>query len=693
MKLRVINLKFKVTMQSAKEDCASACVCAILNNYFSKNISLCEIRPIIKNTLNGTSFGSIQKGLERIGIISTIYRTEKNINVFHSVNYPIITQIQKDDGSYHYIVVIKCRGNKIYYCDPEYSNIRKISYDEFVSKWIAYIIQIDVNASEIKIEIDDNSNHLGFFKLLLKIKGKITVIVILSIAIYFLGIISATMFNAYFNIIIPNKLSGLISTIMIIYMVVSLIKFGLNLLSTILVNSLNKALDTNLSKEFFEELFQKPTSALEYFGIGEILTTLSNVILIRQRFFAIVVFLPLNCIWLFISLFLLFRMNTFLTILVFFLIVLLVLVIAYANDDYKDLSQKVLSSNKEFNDSVIEIFSNIAMIKGYQQEIDFINRGENALLENINSRNRLLNFDAKFTGVKQIILELFNIILFSIGTVLIIDGNFLTGSLLTYNSMLGFAINPLLNLANVQSLFTQGKSAQDLLYNFLNSRINLFGNKKFPKNETNLVLEMKHVNFSYENRTSLLNDVNLSLKDNNSIAITGNNGSGKTTVGKLLSRYYLPDSGTIMVNGLDINEISNIEFYENVLFIDSNEDLISSTIIDNILLGRNIDIEKISKVLNDLKLDEFINKLEKGYDTLVGTDGINLSEGQKQLIKIARATVEEKKIYIFDEIMNGLDSTHKSDIIQYLHNLTGLKIFITHDAQLMESCDNIFRVN
>lgn len=686
-------MRFKITPQSTREDCGSACVCMILNNYFQKNVSLCEIRPIIKNTLNGTSFGDIKKGLERFGINSKIFKAKKVVNAFTEISLPIITQIQNDKDTYHYIVIYKCTNKHLFYADPEFSTVKKIKIKNFILNWIPYIVQVDIETSSLKVDVEDNLNKLGYLNLLSKIKGKVTIIVLLSIVIYALGVILATMFNSYFNIVIPLKLSSLIFYVMVLYIGVSLIKFILNFLTTIMTNSLNKVLDTILSNEFFSSLFHKSPAALEYFGIGEIITTLSNIILIRQRFFICIIALPLNCIWLVTSLILLIRINSNLSMLVFFLIFLLVLIIAHSNDRYQLLSRQVLTSNKTFNDSMIDIFSNVTMIKEYQQELEFTNRGRSSLLENINSKNRLLNFDAKLTGIKQMVLEVFNIVLFSIGTLLIIDNHFTIGSLLTFNSLIGYALNPLLNLANIQSLLTQGKAAQELLFNFLNSNLSLFGNKDFPDTSHNLILEIKDLNFSFESRNPLIKNINLYSEKDNSIAIVGANGSGKTTVGKLLAQYYHPDSGSIKINNLNINQISEKEFYKYVLFIDSNEELISSNIIDNITLGRNINPQVLDEVAKSLNLNNFIDKLDKGYSTTVGKEGINLSLGQKQLIKIARATVEEKSIYIFDEITNGLDNVYKKDTMEYLLQLSGLKIFITHDKELINLCDNILIID
>lgn len=688
-----MKMNFKITPQSGEADCGAACVSMLLTNYFNKVVSLCEIRPIIKNTHTGTSFGDLKEGLTKIGIKATIFKAEKDKAAFNEMKAPLLTQIKKTDNSYHYLLLIKITNKHVYYADPELSKIQKKTIDVFIKSWIPYIIQIDLKNSALDLDIIENLQKLNYRGLLRNVKGKVTLIIILSLLSYMLGLFIASMYTTYFDIIVPNSLIGLIFSIMIVYLIAALFKFILNFLTTIVTNSLNKTIDAILSTEFFQTLFRKSTASLEYFGMGDIIATLSNIIMIRQRFFTLIIAVPLNVILVLSSFYILTRINLYLAFLLLSLIIIFLLIIIYSNEKYLSFSKKLIQSNKEFNDNIIDTFSNINTIKQYQQETYFVDRGKNKLVENISIRNSLLNFDAKLEGIKAMVLDMFNVILFSLGSYLIIKGTFVTGTLLMYNSIIGFTINPILMLINSQSLITQGKVAEELLFNLLSSELNHFGSSSFPNLETKNAIIVKNLGFAFDGRKPLLKNINLKIEDKTSIAFTGSNGSGKTTLGKLLARLYLPDKGEILLNRTNINCISESELVKNLIYIDSEEKIMSATILENICLGRIIDSEKLKQISESTGLHDLIQNLPMGYDTPIGIDGINLSLGQKQLIKIARATVEEKRIYIFDEITNGLDKANKSKLINYLIGLPGIKIFITHDTELVQSCHKEINVD
>lgn len=688
-------MRFKILPQISNEDCGAACVCMLLNNYFKKDIPLCEIRPMIKNTQSGTSFSDMKNGMEMIGIESKIYESKKEAQSFSEMKLPCITQIKNVDDEYHYILIFKVSKHYIYYADPAYTTVKRMKYEEFLSIWEPYIIQIDLSHSKVLLSLESNLRDISYTKLLKLIRGRYIIITLLSIMVYALGLFMSTMYNTYFNILIPSKIPRLIISSFWVFIIAAGVKFLLSYLSTIATNSVNKTLDTKLSNEFFKSLFQKPAAALEYFGIGEILATLSNVVTIRQRFVTCVINLPMNFLWLGVSLFLVFKVNIYFSILMTVLIIIFTATALFTNDNYQKYSKDLLKSNKFLNDKIIDIFSNTTMIKSHGQEEVFIKRGQKELVSNIIAQNKLFNFDAKFFGIKQLFLDSFNIAIFSIGALQIADGHLSVGILLTYNSIIGFATNPLITILNYQSILTQGKTAENLLLNFIGTKINMFGHSKFPhaEEENSIRITISDLSFSFSSRNRLFKNVSLDTSSMKNIAIVGSNGSGKTTFGKILCRQYLPDSGQVMINRVPLNEISEKELIDNILFVDSDQSILSTSIIDNILLGRQASVDNVMEVSNAIGLSRFIDQLSNGYETQIGKTGLSLSLGQRQLIKIARGLIEKREIMVFDEITNGLDEEYKDLVFEYLNSIPGIKFFITHDNALANKCEMVINMD
>lgn len=426
--------------------------------------------------------------------------------------------------------------------------------------------------------------------------------------------------------------------------------------------------------------------AIESYEIGELLTNLSNVILIRQRFLTYLQLLPISVLTITGSFYLLYLSDEKLSFFVILLVIVLSLIIYLSDSHYEKLSKELIETGQDFNDSVIDTFTNVSIIKQLGLEKEFGNRGKKKLTNYIISRTKMLNFDSILNQIKSFVLSSFNIILFSTGVYLITLNQLSSGVLLTFNALLAYVTNPILNLANLQSVLVQGKVAQEKLYNILESQIVLYGNKSLVIENDDIFINFDLVSYDYDSNSKILKDISINICGNN-IALSGTNGVGKSTIGKLIARLYIPDSGSIEINGQNLIDISEESVSKNIIYVDGRESLFSSSVSDNIKLGRNIKDEDIYDTLSKLKANSIFQNLD--FENISDKQ---LSLGQMQIIKVLRATLSAKKIYIFDEITNGLDECVKQNVVDYLFGLKGMKIFITHDKEVISKCEKEYTV-
>ena len=188
----------------------------------------------------------------------------------------------------------------------------------------------------------------------------------------------------------------------------------------------------------------------------------------------------------------------------------------------------------------------------------------------------------------------------------------------------------------------------------------------------------------------IFKNVNIKIEANSNIALMGNSGSGKETIGKLIANYYGVKKGRILVNGIEIQQYTKESLTNQILYIPQKVELFSGTILENILLGRDIDEEKVFEISRRIGFDEIVNQFSKGYNTILGERGIMLSTGQMQMLNIIRATVQNYNIIIFDEVTNGLDFELKEKVCNYLFEYGNIKLFITHDYEFAKKCDDIY---
>jgi len=223
-----------------------------------------------------------------------------------------------------------------------------------------------------------------------------------------------------------------------------------------------------------------------------------------------------------------------------------------------------------------------------------------------------------------------------------------------------------------------------------------FGHKQIKN--PNGIIEFKNVKFKYrEDEENTLKDLNLLIESNRKIAIVGRSGNGKSTIFNLLLRYFDPTNGQIFIDGIDIKELSEDSLRENISIIRQSPFLFNMTIMENFrLVKEDVTLEEVKEVCKKAYIDEYIESLPNGYDTIVGEGGINLSGGQKQRIAIARTLLLNTKIILFDEATSALDNESQEYIKKTIDNLVKdhTIIIVAHrlstivDADLIHVIDN-----
>ena len=205
-------------------------------------------------------------------------------------------------------------------------------------------------------------------------------------------------------------------------------------------------------------------------------------------------------------------------------------------------------------------------------------------------------------------------------------------------------------------------------------------------------IEFKNVSFSYDNKRNVLNKINFKIPSGSSLAIVGPTGAGKSTISRLLFRFYDVSSGSILVNGKDIRDITQVSLRKNIGVVPQDTVLFNDTIYYNLSYGKiNADEKEIWEVARRAKLSELIKTLPDGMSTVVGERGLKLSGGEKQRVAIARTLLKNPPILILDEATSSLDTLTEKEIKVSLNNLAKKRtsIIIAHRLSTIVDADKI----
>ena len=266
------------------------------------------------------------------------------------------------------------------------------------------------------------------------------------------------------------------------------------------------------------------------------------------------------------------------------------------------------------------------------------------------------------------------------------------GDFLAYFTAMGMLVKPAKTLINInkplQQAIVAGKSVFSLIDESPESNPS-----KNPIHSISGEICFDNVSFSYDNEKPSLANINLTIKKGETIALVGSTGSGKTTMVNLLTRFYNPSSGKILIDGQDIVSYELESYRSNFSYVDQNVRLFNDTISGNIAFGQkesmSMDlIRNAAKVSNSI---EFIEKLDKTYDSDIGEDGVTLSGGQRQRLSIARAIAKDSPILILDEATSALDSATEKLVQSAINKMQQDRttIIIAHRLTTIQNADRI----
>ena len=344
------------------------------------------------------------------------------------------------------------------------------------------------------------------------------------------------------------------------------------------------------------------------------------------------------------------------------------------------LSHSLQSDLAQSASFLTESFVGARLIKSYQLESEQKDKASNHF-------NRLKTLFVKLVSTRaglEPVMEIVGGIAISLVILLagwqIISGRSSVGEFSGFISALLIAVGPARALGTLNSVLQEGTAAATRVFAGIDSKavvIESESAKSLIKPKGNLVF--KNVSYSYSDKNlSALNDIDLEIFPGEHIAIVGSSGSGKSTLVNLIFRFFDPESGKIIFDDQDIRFLKLSSLRKNIAIVSQETSLLYGSVHENISYGdKTATKNKILKAAIEADADQFIRKLPKGYDTLVGENGENLSGGEKQRISIARAILKNPAVLILDEPTSALDASTEERIKNALHKASASRTTIT----------------
>ena len=352
-----------------------------------------------------------------------------------------------------------------------------------------------------------------------------------------------------------------------------------------------------------------------------------------------------------------------------------------------------LQASELFTKFLSEILKATSVIKIFQKEEIELKNFKNIIDDRIEKMTKVERTRLGAAPVMETITGIAIAIVVLAGGFLSIKNEIEVGSFFSFLTALMLAYQPVRALSGVNIGINEGLVAAKRIYELLDNQdlVNKNLNLK-DLNVTNKDIELKNVSFTYPDGTEALKKISTKIKGGSTVALVGKSGSGKTSFINLIPKFYNLSSGSIEIDGQNINEINLHSLRKEIALVSQDTILFDDTVKSNIAYGK-IDANEmeIFEASKNAAADEFIKELPNGYNTIIGENGVKLSGGQKQRISIARAMLKNSSIILLDEATSALDTESESKVKFAIDNLIKNRttIIIAHRLSTIKNADKI----
>ena len=352
--------------------------------------------------------------------------------------------------------------------------------------------------------------------------------------------------------------------------------------------------------------------------------------------------------------------------------------------------EKAQKSFGDMNNSVLEGVEGVRLTRSFVQEKDEYARFYEMTENYLQKFMKVVKLDSLFNPLTTIVVSVTFILSFGFGAYFIKQGDITLGEFITFNIYLNMMIWPMFATGITIDLMQRGNASYTRINRVFNTEDDvIFGTN--TNHKTDIGFESYGFTYPSSNHVNL-KDITIDLKSGDTLGIVGRTGSGKTTLIKQLLMYYPFGEGKLQIDGVPISDISRSDFREKIGYVSQDNILFSKTVRENILFGkRDATEEELQEAIKMSALDQDIENMPNGLDTLVGEKGIALSGGQKQRVSIARSFIKNPDILILDDALSAVDAMTESRIIENIKATRQGKttIIITHRLSAVQHADQI----
>lgn len=659
-------------------ECGMASV-AMMLNYYDYKIELSTLREEYGVHTGGFNLFQLKQILLDYNIDSKGVKIS-DITSFKKDMLPIIGFWKGK----HFLVIERVEKDKILVADPAQGK-KWIDKEEFNHNFSSIGLICTPNE---KFEKNTNSNKLNFFlSILYKNKKFLISVLLLSILIQAFGITIPLLTQKLIDGI-NGASTNFINQIGFAILVSMVLLYILNFFRSFVITKFQTFFDKELMSSLFKHLLHLPYKFFTNRSSGELIFRMNSNVYIRQLLSQRIISIFIDSLLAVAYLIVMFRQSTYITFMVILISIFLLSMSLYQSNKIQQITDLQMIEVAKVQGVLNESINGVITIKSIGGEKTAFNKWEKYFdkqLEYSYKQGVLTSFLGNIPVAVQSLLNIF--IIWYGSNVLSI------GSLIAFNSVAIAFIQPILSLGNSYTDIL-------LLKTYLNKIYDIFNTKEEDSNKSENItinsgnINIEDVSFGYHKFETILKNISLDIKSGEKIAVVGKSGCGKSSILKLLLGLYVPNSGKIYVDSVDISTINAKSLRSQIGVILQEPQLFNCTIKENILIGKeNVSDENLNYAVANSGINDFLKNCPLGLNTIISESGSNFSGGQKQRIALARTLINKPKIILMDEPTSALDNESEDNFMKNIFDLESTCIVVSHRLSNIEKFDKIVIVD
>ena len=571
-----------------------------------------------------------------------------------------------------------------------------MSREEFEAAWDGRILLMTRRAN--LVELSRRFDITWFLGAIHKYKALLGEVLIASLFLQLFALISPLFFQVVIDKVLVHQTLSTLHVLVVGLVAVAVFETLLGILRTYVFAHTTNRIDVELGARLFRHLLALPIAYFQARRVGDSVARVRELENIRNFLTSSALTLVIDLFFTIVFLLVMYLYSPLLTWIVVASFPFYIGISASATPLFRQRLDEKFKRGAENQAFLVESVTGVETLKAMAIEPQMQRRWEEQLAGYVAASFRVLSLGNVASQIVQLVSKLVTAATLFFGARLVIDGTLTVGELVAFNILSGRVSAPVLRLAQVWQDFHQARLSVERLGDILNTPAEPTfnpGRAALPPIRGNVVFE--HVTFRYRlDGPEVLHDLSATIAAGQTVGIVGPSGSGKSTIARLLQRLYAPESGRVLVDGVDLAMVDTSWLRRQIGVVLQESILFNCSVRDNIALADPaMGMERVIAAATLAGAHDFILELPEGYDSIIGERGSSLSGGQRQRIAIARALIGNPRILIFDEATSALDYESERVIQQNMQQIAkGRTVFIiAHRLSTVRQADRILTID